>query len=72
MAEKGASLKPEERTRFEGQQRVVREVVAIFEVPAYSTENAAQNVRVVTLMNEVRISIFPTFFFVCTGLCPTQ
>ncbi|KAJ3519123.1 hypothetical protein NM688_g9348 [Phlebia brevispora] len=54
MKEKAATLKDEDRKRFEGQQVVVQQVVAIFEDPGYSPENVEQNVRVVTLMNEMQ------------------
>ena len=53
MTEKGETLKAEDKKRFEGQQAVVAQIVAIFEAPKYSTEDVEQGVKIVTLMNEV-------------------
>lgn len=53
LAEHKATLKPEDKKRYESQQRIVTEVLAIFEDPSYNPDDEEQGVRVVTLMNAV-------------------
>ena len=56
MTEHGASLKPEDKKRYEGQQATIAQIVAIYDDPSYSPDSADQGVRIVTLMNEVRVA----------------
>ncbi|KAF8528455.1 Pex19 protein [Hysterangium stoloniferum] len=54
LATHGASLSPDELTRYTSQKERVSQLIAIFETPSYSDENAEQAVEVLRLMNEMQ------------------
>lgn len=55
MRDNAAKIKPEDKARYEAQQVIVKQIIGIFESPNYSDEDPAQGVKVVGLMNEVRL-----------------
>jgi len=54
LATHGASLSPDELKRYTFQKERVSQLVAIFETPSYSDENAEQATEVLRLMNEMQ------------------
>lgn len=55
LKDNAATLKAEDKQRFEAQQKIVTEIVDIFEDPTYSADNSEQGIKIVTLMNTVRV-----------------
>ena len=56
LKDNAATLKEEDKTRYAAQQKIVAEIIEVFEDPSYSPDNAEQGVKVVTLMNNVSCS----------------
>ena len=54
MKENAPKLKPEDKERYIKQQKVVAEIIGIFEDPTYAPEDQEKGVKIVTLMNTVR------------------
>ena len=57
LAEKSSILSPEDLSRYTDQRTCVSQIVAIFEKPSYSDDNAVQSSEVLRLMNEVPDSL---------------
>lgn len=53
LKDNAATLKPEDKQRYEAQQKLVTEIIAIFENSSYTPEDQEKGVRIVTLMNTV-------------------
>ena len=58
LKDNAATMKAEDKQRFESQQKIVTQIVEIFEDPSYSPENADQGIKIVNLMNTVRLRDF--------------
>jgi len=54
LSDNAATLSEEDKKRYESQQRIVTEIVAVFEDPTYSPDSQEKGVKVVTLMNAMQ------------------
>lgn len=54
LAKHATTLSSEQKTRYEAQQKLVVELIAAFDDPAYDPENQEMGIKIVTLMNAVR------------------
>lgn len=54
LKDNDATLKSEDKQRYQSQKEIVAEIVTIFEDPTYSPEDQEKGVRVVTLMNKMQ------------------
>ncbi|KIP02759.1 hypothetical protein PHLGIDRAFT_32078 [Phlebiopsis gigantea 11061_1 CR5-6] len=54
LKDNAATLKEEDKTRYAAQQKIVAEIIEVFEDPSYAPDNAEQGVKVVTLMNNMQ------------------
>ncbi len=51
--EHAPTIEPEDKQRYLSQQKLVDEIVAIYDDPKYVEDNVEQNAKITTLMNEV-------------------
>ncbi|GJE99453.1 Pex19 domain-containing protein [Phanerochaete sordida] len=54
LKDNDATLKSEDKHRYEAQQRIVTEIVAIFEDPTYTPEDQEKGIKIVGLMNAMQ------------------
>lgn len=56
MKDNAATMSAEDKTRYDAQYKIVTQIVAAFEDPSYSDEDAEKGLKIVELMQEVRLS----------------
>jgi len=54
LTENASTIKPEDKERYLSQQKLVDEIVAIYDDPKYAEDNVEQNTRITTLMNDMQ------------------
>jgi len=54
LADNASTIKPEDKQRYLSQQKLVDEIVAIYDDPKYAEDNVEQNAKITTLMNEMQ------------------
>jgi peroxin-19 len=59
LKDNAAKLEPKDKERYEAQQKIVAEIITIFEDPTYTPEDQEKGVKIVTLMNTVRVICAP-------------
>ena len=55
LKDNDATLSAEDKTRYASQSKVVAQIVATFEDPSYTDDDAQKGLKIVELMQEVRI-----------------
>lgn len=53
LKDNAATLKPEDKQRYEAQQKIVAEIITMFEDSSYTPEDQEKGIKIVTLMNTV-------------------
>ena len=53
MKDNAATMSAEDKTRYDAQYKIVTQIVAAFEDPSYSDEDAEKGLKIVELMQEV-------------------
>lgn len=54
LKDNAATIKAEDKQRYETQQHIVAKIIDIFEDPKYTPEDQDKGIQIVTLMNTVR------------------
>lgn len=54
LEDHASTIKPEDKTRYLSQQKLVNEILAIYDDPSYKEDDTEKNAKITTLMNEMQ------------------